>query len=85
MRSGLAAGHRARAIAGREDSFEKFRSSVSLKRALATAEEVLTASSVSASLHDETLAQLGRRQLSESLLQLVFHYKLAFEAMRQTK
>ena len=54
---------------------------MSLKRVLATAEDVLRASAVPASLRDETLAQLAKSQLSESRQQLIFNYKRAFEAM----
>ena len=57
--SGLAARARAADIVGREDSFEEFRSSVSLERVLTTAEDVLMASAVPASFRDETLATTG--------------------------
>jgi hypothetical protein len=76
--SGLAARARAAGIVGHEDSFEQFRSSVSLELVLATAEEVLNAS-VPASFRDETLARLTGSQLSDSQQQLIFNYKLAFE------
>jgi hypothetical protein len=56
---------------------------VSLKFVLAAAEEVLMASAIPARLRDETLSQLGRRHLSESLLQLIFQYKCVFETIRQ--
>jgi len=79
--SGLAARARASGIVGHEDSFEAFRSAVSLECVLATAEDVLIASAVPASFRDETLARLAKSQLSESRQQLIFNYKLAFEAM----
>lgn len=79
--SGLAARARAAAIVGHEDSFEEFRSSASLKRVLATAKDVLMASAVPARFCDETLARLEKSQLSESRQQLIFNYKLVFEAM----
>lgn len=79
--SGLAARVRAAGIVGHEDSFEEFKGSVSLKRVLATAEDVLMASAVPASFRDETLARLAKSQLSESRQQLIFNYKLAFEAI----
>src|SRR5262249_11257738 len=82
--SGLAARARAAGIVGHEDLFEAFRSSVSLKRVLATAEGVLMASTVPASFRDETLARLAKHQLSTSRQQLIFNYKLAFEAMRSS-
>jgi hypothetical protein len=50
-------------------------------RVLATAEDVLTAAAVPASFLDETLARLAKSQLSESLQQLIFNYRLAVEAM----
>jgi hypothetical protein len=79
--SGLAARARAAGIVGYEDQFEEFKSVVSLKRVLATAADVLMASSVPASFRDETLARLAKSQLSASRQQLIFNYKLAFEAM----
>jgi hypothetical protein len=82
--SGVAARARSAGIVGREDSFEKFRGSVSLERVLATAEAVLMASAVPASLRDETLAQLANSQLSESRQQLIFNYKRTFEAVGST-
>jgi hypothetical protein len=82
--SGLAARARAAGIMGHEESFEAFRNSVSLKSVLATAEDVLKASVVSTNLRDETMARLARGQLSESLRQLIFNYKLAFEAIRSS-
>ena len=77
--SGLAARARAAGIVGHEDTFEEFKSSVSLQRVLATAEDVLMASAVPASFRDETLARLAKSQLSETRQQLIFNYKLAFE------
>lgn len=79
--SGLAVRARAAGIVGHEDSFDEFRSSVSLERVLASAEDVLMASAVPAVFRDETLARLAKSQLSESRQQLIFNYKLAFEAM----
>lgn len=79
--SGLAARARAAGIIGHEDRFEAFKSSVSLKRVLATAVDVLMASTVPTSFRDETLARLAQSQLSASRQQLIFNYKLAFEAM----
>jgi hypothetical protein len=57
---------------------------VSLQHVLATAEAVLLASAVPASFRDETLARLAKSQLSETRQQLIFNYKLAFEAMRSS-
>ncbi len=76
--SGLAARARAEGIVGYEDSFEQFRSSVSLELVLATAQNVLKAS-VPASFRDQTLARLAGSRLSESQEQLIFSYKRAFE------
>ena len=76
--SGQAAPARAAGIVGHEDSFERFKGSVSLELVLAAAEEVLNASAP-ASLRDETLARLAGSGLSESRQQLIFNYKLAFE------
>jgi hypothetical protein len=57
---------------------------VSLQRVLETAETLLIASAVPAGFRDETLARMGKRQLSETRQQLIFNYKLAFEAMRSS-
>lgn len=83
--SGQAAQARAAGIVGHEDSFEDFRSSVSLKRVLAMAEDVLLASGVPASVRDEARARLAKSQLSESRLQLIFNYKLTFATERSTR
>jgi hypothetical protein len=77
--SGLAGRARAARIVGHEDSFEKFRKSVSLKHLLATAEDVLLASAVPASFRDETVSRLKKSQLSASRQKLIFSYRLAFE------
>lgn len=82
--SGLAARARAAGIAGYEDHFKEFRGSVSLTHVLATAEDVLIASDVPVSLQDETLARLAKSELSESRQQLIFNYKLTFEAMKSS-
>jgi hypothetical protein len=82
--SGLAARARTVGIVGHQDSFEEFRNSVSLERVLATAEAVLMASAIPASFRDETLARLAKSPLSASRQQLIFNYKLAFEAMRSS-
>jgi hypothetical protein len=82
--SGLAARARAAGIVGHEDRFEEFKRSVSLQRVLATAGDVLMASAVPASFRDEALARLAKCQLSETRQQLIFNYKLAFEAMRSS-
>ena len=78
--SGLAGQARAAGIVGHEVGFEEFRSSVSLEDVLATAMDVLTESAVPAALRDETMARLADGQLSESRKQLMYNYKLAFEA-----
>ena len=43
------------------------------------------ASAVPASFRDETLARLAKSRLSESRQQLIFNYKLAFEAMGSSR
>ena len=80
--SGQAARARNSGIAGHEECFEVFRSSVSLEHVLATAEDVLTAPAVPSWFHDETMARLEKSQLSTSRQQLIFNYKLAFQPMR---
>ena len=82
--SGLAGRARAAGIVGHEESFEKFKSSVSMQRVVATAEQVLAAFAVPPRFRDEALARLTRSQLSESRQQLIFNYKIAFETMGRT-
>jgi hypothetical protein len=81
--SPLAAQARAAGIVGHEEQFATFRGSVSLTHVRATTEAVLTAFAMGAWFRDETLAQLEKSQLSESQQQLIFNYKLAFEAMTE--
>lgn len=76
--SGQAARARAAGIVGHKESFDRFRSSLSLDLVLATADDVLR-TSVPANFRDEALARLSRGRLSESQQQLIFNYKLAFE------
>jgi hypothetical protein len=57
----------------------RFRGSVSLEGLLPTAEEMLEAS-VPTSFRDAMLARLAKGRLSEPQRQLMFSYKLAFEA-----
>lgn len=83
--SDQAARARAAAIVGREGSFEEFRSSVSLEHVFATAKDILMASAVPANFRDKTLARLAKSELSASRQQLIFNYKLAFEAIRSSR
>jgi hypothetical protein len=80
--SSLAGSARAAGIIGREERFKAFRDSVSLERLRETADAVLRVSAIPATFRDETLAQLPKSQLSESLQRLIFNYKLAFETVR---
>lgn len=77
--SGQAARARAAGIVGHEEAFERFKGTVSLEDVLRNTREVLDAS-VPADFRHEILARLARSQLSESRKQLIFNYKLAFEA-----
>ncbi|MDQ6884555.1 MAG: hypothetical protein M3077_10040 [Candidatus Dormibacteraeota bacterium] len=71
--------HRKKRIAGHEADFEEFKRSLSIARVLARAKEVMT-ESLPPSLRDLALARLTPLHLFESDLQLIFIYKLAFEA-----
>ena len=77
--SPLAGSARSAGIVGHEETFECFMGSVTLQQVLVTADEVLNAS-VPASIRDETMVRLARRQLSDSRQRLIFNYKLAFES-----
>ena len=80
--SSLAGNARKAGIAGRESSFESFKSSVTLDDLRATVDDVLKKAQVSSSIKNETLSRLAKSRLSESHLQLIYNYKIAFEAMR---
>lgn len=71
--------HRKKRIAGHEPDFEEFKMSLSIDRVLARAKEVMT-ESLPPSFRDLALARLTPLYLSESDLQLIFIYKLAFDA-----
>ena len=71
--------HRKKRIAGHEADFEEFKRSLSVDRVHAVANEVMT-ESLPPSFRDLALARLTPLQLFESDLQLIFIYKLAFEA-----
>ena len=80
--SGQAGLARRAAISGHEDWFEAFRNSVSLGDLVAAARDVLTAARITDAISDETLSKLERSQLTNSRLELLFAYKLAFESIR---
>ena len=71
--------HRKKRIAGHEADFEEFKRSLSIDRVLARAREVMT-ESLPPPFRDLALARLTSLHLFESDLQLIFIYKLAFEA-----
>jgi hypothetical protein len=71
--------HRKKRIAGHEADFEEFKRSLSVDRVLARAKEVMK-ESLPPSFTDLALARLTPLHLFNSDLQLIFIYKLAFEA-----
>ena len=77
--SGAGRAHRSAVIAGREDAFEQFRMSISSDLVLATADEVFS-TSLPPALRDQALARVAGTRLSNSDIQLIFNYKLAFES-----
>lgn len=79
--SGLAASARKAGIIGHESNFESFRTSVKLADLITTAEDVLKHAQVSSPIKEEILVRLDGHQLSESRLQLIYNYKVAFESM----
>ena len=80
--SGQAARARSAFIVGREDAFEALRDSVSLEDVVATATVVLSSARVPDEERERTMSRLLRAELSTSRQQLIFNYKVAFEAMR---
>jgi hypothetical protein len=81
--SGQAARARKAAIAGQEAKFEAFKSTVTLEDVLNEAESVLVQAQLSPEYRARTLARLARKNLTESRLQLMFHYMTTFESMRR--
>jgi hypothetical protein len=81
--SGQAASARIAGIAGREDSFESFKGSVSLTDVIANAREVLLLAGVPAETREEAVTRLRKCELSESRRQLIFNYKTAFDLLRR--
>ena len=80
--SPLASRSRTARLAGHEDRFREFESSLSFEEVLATAQEVLAESRVPAEIRKEAFTRLARSQLTESRRKLVYCYKLDFEAIR---
>ncbi len=73
--SRTANGARARAVRGHEQEFERFRRSVSVEDLLPIVEQVVVPP-----FRQQTLARLQGRPMSQSALQLMFAYRLAFSA-----
>jgi hypothetical protein len=80
--SSLAGRARRAGIVGHEERFKQFAGSVSLNDLVATMEHVFNAAHASAELRDEALSQLTGSQLTTSHQELIFNYKVAFEAVR---
>ena len=80
--SGQASRARRAAIVGHEEAFRAFTSSVTLDTIVTAASVTLRENDIPPSLIDSTLARIGRAQLTESRMCLLFAYKLAFEAIR---
>ena len=80
--SGQAARARSAGIVGREDAFEAFMGSVTLEDVVAAATVVLSSARVPDEERERTMSRLLRAELSTSRQQLIFNYKVAFEAMR---
>ena len=66
----------------RNANFQAFVDSVFLEDVVVVAAETLKTAKVPPRMRDETLSRLLRSQLSTSRKQLIFNYKMAFEAMR---
>ena len=79
--SGLNGKARSAGILGREDEFYTFLPSVSEEELLDHASDVLEAAHIPLRFRDETMSRLKKSSLTTSRLQLMFNYKLAFEAI----
>lgn len=80
--SGQAAGHRRKSVAGDEQAFEAFRHTVSREDLLLAAQRLLARAEIPRPLWYRLLSQVERADLSRSRLELIFHYKRLFEALR---
>jgi hypothetical protein len=80
--SGQAASARRAGVVGREAEFQAFEASVSMADLIGAAEAVLESAQLPANLRDATLERLANTQLTASRKQLMFNYKLTFQALR---
>jgi hypothetical protein len=81
--SATAARHRKKAVVGRKKEFKRFAAAVTLEHIAKVAEEATSKAEISGRLRRQILGKLRRhRALSPSLKQLVFAYKIDFEAMK---
>jgi hypothetical protein len=78
--SPLAGRARRNGIKGHEAAFEAFKQSVSHEDLVAMAQEAMKSMQVRDSIQDETLSRLDKFELTDSRKQLMFNYKLAFDA-----
>ncbi len=81
--SGQAAKARKAGVLGKEEQFRAFAKTMTHADLLDTASQVLQESGMPASMRNETLKRLVESELSDSRLQLLFVYKLAFESLRR--
>ena len=80
--SGQAGSARREKVSGHEDNFKAFKDLVSLEDLVAAARDVLTEARIPESISEQALLKLKRSQLTNSRLELLFGYKLAFESIR---
>jgi hypothetical protein len=65
-----------------QNSFERFKDTVSIKDILAATEATFCRANLRVDLREQWLKKLARRNLTDSHRQLIFHYKTKFESMR---
>lgn len=83
--SGQAGAARAAKVAGHEREFEDFKDSVSLEDLVATMKTVLESARVPRGISSEALKRLSKSSLSTSRRQLMFAYKIEFDALNSTR
>jgi len=83
--SPLASPARAARLQGHEEQFREFARSISTEDILASAREVLAESKVPPEISAGALSIVRRSRLSESQRKLIYCYKLAFDALKNSR
>ena len=83
--SGQAAAGRNAAIVGREDEYEEYRGTVTLRDVIDNADEYMRSCAIPAGIRSDALNRLSAADLTDSRRKLMFIYKTAFEEIRHLR